>query len=257
MDEKDREKARRFARLTYEGFRELAARTDLSAYEQVGFPDSVRAGRDQAILDDICAKLPEIAQATGPRTILDIGPGSSPLAQRIIDHCQARGHHLWLVDSPEMLAALPDGPLVTKVAGPFPDCAHELERIAGKIDAIICYSVLHYVFADQPLFGFIDAAMRLLRPGGGSMLLGDLPNASMRRRFLASEAGHAFHRSYIGRDEVPNLGVHLDPSGEMDDAVLFSIVARARAAGSDAWLLPQPAGLPMSNRREDILIRKP
>ncbi|MCW8087500.1 class I SAM-dependent methyltransferase [Sabulicella glaciei] len=257
MDEKDREQARRFANLSYEGFRELAARADLSPYEQIGFPDSVRAGRDQAILDDICAKLPEMAQASKPRTILDIGPGSSPLALRIIDHCQACGHRLWLVDSPEMLAPLPEGPLVRKVAGPFPDCANDLAALVGKADVIICYSVLHYVFADQPLFSFIDAAMRLLRSGGGAMLLGDLPNASMRRRFLASEAGQAFHRSYMGRDEAPNLGVHLEPSGELDDAILFSIIARARAVGSDAWLLPQPPELPMSNRREDILIRKP
>jgi hypothetical protein len=45
--------------------------------------------------------------------------------------------------------------------------------------------------------------------------------------------------------------------GEMDDAVVIALVSRARAAGFDAWLLPQPAGLPMANRREDIVIARP
>jgi hypothetical protein len=45
--------------------------------------------------------------------------------------------------------------------------------------------------------------------------------------------------------------------GEMDDAVVAALVARARAAGTDAWVLPQPTRLPMANRREDILLRQP
>jgi hypothetical protein len=89
------------------------------------------------------------------------------------------------------------------------------------------------------------------------MLLGDIPNASMRRRFLASAAGAVYHRRYTGHDEDPVVTFNTLVEGEVDDAVVAALVARARAAGTDAWVLPQPDRLPMANRREDILLRRP
>ncbi|MFL1463222.1 class I SAM-dependent methyltransferase [Roseococcus sp. DSY-14] len=256
MDERERALARSFAGLDYEGFRALAGRADLSANERIGFPDSVRGGREAAILADIRAKLPALAEGAAPGLVVDIGPGAGPLAQALVAACRAQGHALWLLDSPEMLAALPEGPGLTKRAGRFPDGTGPLPELAGQADAVLCYSVLHYVFAGQPLVPFLDAALALLKPGG-ALLLGDLPNASMRRRFLAGAAGRAFHRAYTGRDEDPVLATHPATEGEMDDSVLLSLVTRARALGFDAWVLPQPPGLPMANRREDILVRRP
>jgi SAM-dependent methyltransferase len=256
MDDRDRSQARSFAQLDYEGFRALAARSDLSANERIGFPDSVRGGRDQDILADIRAKLPALADGAAPGLIVDIGPGAGPLAQALVATCLAQGHELWLLDSPEMLAALPDAPGVTKRPGRFPDDTGPLPELAGQADAVLCYSVLHYVFAGQPLIPFLDAALAMLKPGS-ALLLGDLPNASMRRRFLACSAGRTFHRTYSGRHEDPDLPIHTATEGEMDDSVLLSLVARARARGFDAWLVPQAPGLPMANRREDILVRRP
>jgi len=48
----------------------------------------------------------------------------------------------------------------------------------------------------------------------------------------------------------------LEPS-VMDDSVVFAVLARARAQGFHAWVVPQAVDLPMANRREDILIRRP
>ena len=42
--------------------------------------------------------------------------------------------------------------------------------------------------------------------------------------------------------------------GKIDDGVLFSILHRYRNSGFETYLLPQGEGLPLSNRREDILI---
>jgi hypothetical protein len=39
--------------------------------------------------------------------------------------------------------------------------------------------------------------------------------------------------------------------------VIVAILSRARAAGADAYVVPQAPNLPMANRREDILIRLP
>ena len=41
---------------------------------------------------------------------MDIGPGCGRLARLLIEHCYAQNHRLVLVDSPEMLALLPEAP---------------------------------------------------------------------------------------------------------------------------------------------------
>jgi hypothetical protein len=145
---------------------------------------------------------------------------------------------------------------VVKVPGRFPDTPDLLERLAGRCDAVLAYSVLQYAFAEGDAFAFVDAALSLLAPGG-RLLVGDLPNASMRRRFLASEAGRAHHREYTGRDEDPPVRWPLLPAGEIDDAVALALLARARDAGYHGWVLPQAHGLPMANRREDLLFARP
>jgi hypothetical protein len=256
MNKDERDQARAFARLDYEGFRQLAQRSDLSRYQRIGFPDSLRAGRESEIFQDICSKIPPLDHGA-ELTILDIGPGCSDLPNLIIDRCKARKNRLILIDSIEMLAELPEGEGIEKIAGPFPQCAPLLEGLHDATDVILCYSVLHYVFAEGQIFGFLDAALKLLRPGGGMMIIGDVPNASMRRRFLASAAGAAFHRAYTGSDAPPEPGFNQAAEGEMDDAVLISLISRARSAGVDAWILPQPPRLPMSNRREDLIFRRP
>lgn len=255
MQEAESQLRARFAQLTYAGFRELAREHGLSEHQRIGFPDSMRAGFGPAILDDIRAKLPRLDQP-GMR-VLDIGPGCGEVAHLLIAHCDRMQQELILIDSEEMLARLPNLPCITKIPGPFPQCALRLADLAGRIDIALAYSVLQYVFIEGSIFAFLDAALELLAQGGGAMLLGDIPNASMRKRFLASAAGGAFHRTYTGRDEDPPLAFNVPVGGEIDDAAIVALLLRGRAAGVDAWVMPQAAGLPMSNRREDILLRRP
>lgn len=245
----------RFKDLTFDGFRELARTDGLSCYQQIGFPDSYRRGHEAAIFRDICTKLPHLAD-TG-KIVLDIGPGCSELPRMLIDLCARQTHTLILCDSVEMLGHLPDAPGVRKVAGRYPiDCAPLLAELAGRVDVALCYSVLHYVFAEQPLFDFIDRTLALLAPGG-QLLLGDIPNVSKRKRFFRSEAGGRCHREFTGTDELPQVEFNALEPGKIDDGVLLGVLARCRAAGFDAYLVPQAADLPMANRREDLLIHRP
>ncbi len=250
----DNENLVRFAKLGFEDFRRLAQDGSLSAYEKIGFPDSYREGKEPQIFADILGKLSPLMKPNA--VVLDIGPGCSEVPRLLIAHSRSLSQELHLVDSAEMLDQLDDSDGVHKTAAFYPDCPQLLQQLAGRTDAIIVYSVLHYIFVDTNLWHFLDQTLPLLAPGG-MLLLGDIPNVSMRRRFFASDAGKAFHRQFTGRDEDPAVHYNQVETGQIDDAVIFAILQRARAAGFHAYVLPQPVHLPLANRREDILIVRP
>ena len=245
----------RFDNLDFEAFRALAGDSSLSRHEKVGFPDSYRQDKEEAIFRDVVTKLSNL-QRHGAR-IIEVGPGCSQLPVMLAGRCADKGSELIWVDSAEMLALLPDAPHVRKVAGRFPQALlPQLHQLAGCVDAILAYSVVQYVFAEDNVFHFLDTCLTLLA-SGGELLLGDVPNQTMRKRFFASPSGVATHQRHTGRDEMPAVHFNRLEAGQMDDAVVLALLARARAQGFHAWVMPQPMDLPMANRREDILIRKP
>lgn len=252
----------RFAALDFEGFRRLALDESLSPHEKVGFPDSYRAGREGAILRDLRSKLTRLDGP--PCRVLDVGPGCGPLSLSLIGLCGERGHRLDLVDSPEMLALLPGPDHVRKVEGRFPDgCLGYVEENLGALDAVLAYSVFQYARKEGVDLPFFDAALGLLAEGG-QLLLGDLPNRSMRRRFFTSTAGRRHHREFLAargerafESEAPDLEPDGPSPGEIDDSFVAGLLLRARAAGFDAFVVPQSPDLPMANRREDLLVRRP
>lgn len=250
-----KENYERFKGLTYEGFRRLATDESLSAYEKIGFPTSYREGKERFIFRDIESKLSNLRDKG--RVILDIGPGCSELPAMMMELCQRNEHTLLLVDSAEMLALIPDSPCATKIGGRFPqDCASLIEQFQGRVHAIIIYSVLQYVFAESNLFEFLDRCLLLL-DHSGEMLIGDVPNISKRKRFFSSPNGVRFHQEFTGTTESPAVAFNRLECGEIDDSVILSLLLRARTAGFDAYVLPQAENVPMANRREDILIRRP
>lgn len=251
-----RQAPQQFARLTYDRFREMAQDTQLSASEKIGYPDEFRDGYEPAIFADFLAKLPALGRRGA--SVLDIGCGCGELTRLLIAHCQALQQRLLLVDSQEMLQQLPDDGGALRVAGRFPEQVAEALRaeLGGGADVIICYGVLHVAFQDANPFRLLDEAMALLAPGG-ALLLGDIANASKLRRFLASDAGRAFHKAYMRTEQEPELPAFAAAGDRIDDAVMLGLVQRARNAGFDAYVLPQPAALPLSNRREDLLIARP
>jgi hypothetical protein len=241
--------------LTYEAFRRLAVNPHLSVHGRIGFPDTYRTNYERAIFDDIVVKLPPLGRSG--QAVLDIGPGCANLPRMLIELCELRSHRLCLVDSPEMLAQLPDSVHVRKIEGAFPACMRAEKGISpGSVDALLCYSVLHYLFVESNPFHIVDTVVQALAPGGVA-LLGDIPNASKRKRFFASSAGQAFHREFTGGSSPPVLYHYETQIGKIDDSVLLSMMQRAQLAGCDAYLMPQPDALPMSNRRDDLIIRKP
>lgn len=155
-----------------------------------------------------------------------------------------------------MLSRLPDEPFVKKIAAYYPQCEALFAEYRGKVDVFLTYSVLHYIFAESNPWNFLDRSLELLAPGG-EMLIGDIPNTSKRKRFFSSPAGIEFHQNFTQTTEVPQVEFNRIEPGQIDDSVILSLLLRARCQGADAYVLPQREDLPMANRREDILIRRP
>lgn len=244
-----------FKTLTYEGFKALAVDESRSCYEKIGFPDSYRQGKEQAIFQDILRKLPLLHQSQ--KVVVDIGCGCSEIPLMLIEFCQKNQHELVLIDSAEMLHLIPESPGVVKIPGYYPpECTGFIDNYAEKVDVLICYSVLHYVFNESNLFAFLDNSLKLLK-AGGQFLIGDIPNISKRKRFFKSANGIRFHQKFMQTSSMPEVAFNQLEAGEIDDAVIFSILQRCRMSGFDAYVVPQPDELPMANRREDILISRP
>lgn len=240
--------------LNYERFREFANNRDLSERERIGFPESYRAGYEEAILSDIVAKL-EFGFRKGAR-LLDIGCGASPMTSAILKAAKDFEISAVMNDSPEMLSLIDSDLPFEKLPGRFPEVLDQaLEMHPEGYELILCYSVLHYIVLDTSIFDFIDAICLALKPGGCA-LIGDIPNLSKRRRFFASEEGIAFHKEFMKTDLPPEVKHFEIQRDAIDDAVLGAVVARVHANGSDAYIVPQPRSLPMFNRRDDIVVQR-
>lgn len=247
-------KKHNLSNLMFDDFKRLAKDQSLSKYERIGFPDEYRKDKEEIIFADISSKLSNLDQ--DGKVVLDIGPGCSDLPLILIDLCRTRGHQLHLVDSAEMLSLLPTDSFIHKNDALFPNCPELIESLRERVDIMLCYSVLQYVFLETSLFRFLDFSLSMLAPGG-QMLIGDIPNISKRKRFFSSKNGIQFHQQFMNTEELPIIEFNKIEENQIDDAVIFSLLQRARAQGFDAYVLPQNCNLPMANRREDILFLRP
>lgn len=247
---------KKFQNLGYKDFEKMAKDCRLSQYEKIGFPDEYRQGKEKAIYHDIISKIPSLQNNN--KCILDIGPGCSDLPHYLIDLCKINQHHYYLIDSQNMLDHLPDSAFIHKISGFFPNETRNFIQTHEKyFDAIIAYSIFHYIFVETNLWDFLDSCLMMMKEKS-YMLIGDIPNISKRNRFFSSQSGIAFHKNFINdQKSSPTISFNQIEKDKIDDSVIFGILLRARNQGFDAYLLPQNENLPMSNRREDILIIKP
>jgi hypothetical protein len=245
---------RKFARLTFDDFRRMALDDSLSKYEKIGLPNSYREGKEELIFQSVVSNLSRLCE-TG-KVVLDIGPGCSDLPKMMIDLCRERDHTLLLVDSAEMLAHLPDDGFIRKIPAYYPQCEPLFRDYSSKVDVILVYSLFHAIFVEGNVWDFLDRSLELLAEGG-EMLIGDIPNISKRRRFFSSSNGVRFHQQFMNTQSLPEVHFNSLERHQIDDSVIMALISRARIQGFDAYVLPQRPDLPMANRREDVLIRRP
>jgi hypothetical protein len=235
----------------FESYKNKAVDASLTATEKCG--RYLKQSEDELnIFDDVLSKLPALTQENA--LVIDIGCGCSDPVKKLINNSQAYKNNLVLVDSKEMLLLLPEADNITKVDVQFPNQAF-VDKYQGKADAIIVYSVFHCVYLESDFIMFVDSLVKLLNTGG-TLLLADLPNATKKKRFLSSDQGKAFHKSWSGGEDIPKVNWNQFEAGSLDDSLVLMLLMRYRQMGYETYLVPQNKKLPFSNTREDILIRK-
>ncbi len=145
---------------------------------------------------------------------------------------------------------------VTLISGNFLD--HDFKK--NKYDKIIIYSVLHVLKNKKEAYFAINKALKLLNPGG-KILIGDLPNISLKNKFTSSKSGKLFLKNWnknkkTKKDiEAQNMLVK-DPNCNLiiNDLFIINLVSYLRKKGLSVFILPQNKDLPFGHTREDIVI---
>lgn len=125
----------------------------------------------------------------------------------------------------------------------------------GKFEKVLIYSVLHCLSDKETVYSFVDKALKLLN-NNGMMLLGDIPNISLKERFLNSNSGKEFSKCWEKRMENNKTNISFEPFNAIafDDNSIFELMQHIKNQGYKAYLLPQPSNLPFGHTREDILV---
>jgi len=238
-------------RTTFEGYGRRAG-ADVDATTAGGrYPVQAEAAR--LIAGDVVAKLD-----LDPRhNFLDIGCGGGqvlvPVSYLVrsatgIDH----------PDVVEWIRRRHADPALRLIGGNFFDLA-----IDERFDRILSYGVVQCLASADEVEEFVLKAASLLAPDG-RLLIGDLPNVDLKRRFMETATGRAFHAEWLRlkaaaeRDAAPEPPTPTDAAlPHFDDALMLRLVAALRSRGFSAYLLPQSPALPFGNSREDLLACRP
>ena len=243
----------------------LWEKNQLMIYEELALSSKseiVKSGRPQRVEDTSLQVFADIAskiELSGNQSILDIGCSTGWLLDKFIEYCGKSGGELYLFDQAAVIKSIKNRIIqIPKflhfVSGIFPKDEKELG--IQRFDRIVVYSVLQYVPNPEE---FVEAILKYLGPGG-KLLIGDIPNADKKRRFLASTFGQGIHNEYLLHNS--QSAVNVDASSEaqlspyLGDDLILRILRMCSNLGFNSYLLPQKVGLPFNFTRVDILIER-
>jgi len=226
---------------------------EISPTEKAGRYKSLEH-KENNIFKDIEIKL----ELKSKQNILDIGCGCGVLANEISIFANKHNINLTFNDSSKIINQLKENISNTSnidfIEGRFPDI-----KLNKKIvfDAIILYSVIHYIRKDK-IFFFIDSILSKL-DSKGAILIGDIPNLNKKNRFNNSGFGKNFNLEWnkaqnncFIKGNYPTLDLD-----HFNDDLILEIVKYARSKDNlNAYILPQSSDLPFGYIRDDILITK-
>jgi cyclopropane fatty-acyl-phospholipid synthase-like methyltransferase len=237
------------SRVSFENYGQLAGRA--LSYTEIAGRYAFQRRQESAIIRDVTTKL-----ALGSTdSLLEVGCGAGnlliPLSRRVR---LAAG-----LDHSHLLARLRQrhgSEAIRLFPGNFLDVT-----VTKTFSKILVYSVIHYLSSRSEVLRFLDKAAALLKPGG-MMLVGDIPNADKKRRFLATKQGGLLQDDWIRKVNQANAVPvsrpdHKTVASALNDELLLSFVAHFRSRGYEGYLVRQPEGLCFAHTREDLLVTAP
>jgi 2-polyprenyl-3-methyl-5-hydroxy-6-metoxy-1,4-benzoquinol methylase len=130
-----------------------------------------------------------------------------------------------------------------------------------KYDKIILYSVLHVFKNKKQAYLVVNKILTLLKTGG-KILIGDLPNVSLKKKILKSKTGKIFINKWNKQNRKTHedikaqniLAKNLNYSLVIDDKFIIDLLKYLRKKNLNAYVFPQKKDLPFGHTREDIVI---
>ena len=215
---------------------------------------SIQSDAETHIPSDVFTKL----NLTADDVFLDIGCGlglnlkpATKIANKVVGCDHPNVIKKLLEKEPDLKAEL--------IGGNFLET-----RFPLQYTKILSYSVLHTMPDIQTLYQFVDKVLELLHPCGKA-LLGDMANIDKKKRFLDTQAGKRFQKTWDKlRTETTQEHEMSDFHNDEDitavvltDDVVLKLIQYIRNKGFHAYLLDQPQNLPFGHTREDLLIVGP
>ena len=236
------------SRITFENFGKMAGMTN--DFTVMSGRYKIQEKAEQLVVGEVVEKL-EIGSKD---TVLDIGCGAGNLTIPL----SSAAKEVTGIDHESFRKRIEErykGKNLKFVAGNFLDTPVE-----AVYDKILCYGVLHYLENKKEVYKFIEKALENLKPGGIAMFA-DLPNKTLKTRFLNSKSGRIFLKRWKALLRKNSVGpgqfdVETDHDlVEFSDKFILEIIAKIRQKGFNAYVYPQNTELPFGNTREDIIVR--
>lgn len=130
--------------------------------------------------------------------------------------------------------------------------------VKTKFSKILIYGVAQCLKDEKEFAKFIRKSVSLLKPGG-RILIGDIPNADKKKRFISTEQGKEFNAKWQKQVNTLGKGNPTMAAGDLlilNDEVIWRAISLLEKLGLRAKVLPQQETLAFSYTREDILAEK-
>ncbi len=219
----------------------------IECHTQIAGRYSIQKEAEKRIVFDVIEKL----NIQGSDNLLEIGCGTG----NILIPLSFASKNVVGIDNKNAIDKLLDRTKVENLRGIVGNFL-EIDTInIGKFEKILIYSVLHYLTNKDDLYSFIDKALNLLDENG-MLLLGDIPNTSLKERFLESNSGKLFSKQWKQKikNENEEAIFELCNTITFDDSSIFELMQHIKNQGYKVYLLPQPPNLPFGYTREDLII---
>lgn len=189
-------------------------------------------------------------------TCLDIGCGVGAILLPL----SKKSKHITGIDHANIINILRDRlkkKNINLISGDF--LKHDFKY--KKYDKIILYSVLHVFENKIQVYRVINKALTLLK-SGGIFLIGDLPNISLKKKFLRSKSGKNFENKWNKSNKKKFEDIKAQKilkknsiyKIKIDDEFIINLVKYFRKKGYNAYIFPQKKDLPFGHTREDIIV---